>query len=241
MADEAYTDPRLAALYDLIEADRTDLHPYLALARRLDARHVLDLGCGTGTLALALTARGHTVTAADPAAASIAHARTRPGAHHVHWIHGDARALPPLAADLAVMTANTAQEITTDTAWHTTLTRLHTALRPGARLVFETRDPDHHAWHHWNRDATHTTTALPDGTHVTHWIDLLTAHPPLVTFRRTYTFHPHGPTLTSHSTLRFRTRTELTTDLLTHGYTHPAIHDAPDRPGRELVLHTTRP
>lgn len=58
MADESFTHPRLAALYDPLQADRGDLDAYLDLAGRLGARTVLDIGCGTGVFALLLAARG---------------------------------------------------------------------------------------------------------------------------------------------------------------------------------------
>jgi methylase of polypeptide subunit release factors len=55
--DALFADPRLARLYDLIVDDRRDLDAYLALARGFGARSVIDVGCGTGTLAVALAGR----------------------------------------------------------------------------------------------------------------------------------------------------------------------------------------
>ncbi|MER7371009.1 class I SAM-dependent methyltransferase, partial [Nonomuraea wenchangensis] len=100
MAEE-FEDPRLAAVYDPLDPDRSDLDVYAAIAAELGARSVLDVGCGTGTFALMLAGRGLEVTGVDPAGASLAVARAKPGAERVRWIHGDARALPPMAADLA--------------------------------------------------------------------------------------------------------------------------------------------
>jgi 2-polyprenyl-3-methyl-5-hydroxy-6-metoxy-1,4-benzoquinol methylase len=78
--DAHYADPRLARLYDVFDDDRSDLDLYVALAGELRADRVLDLGCGTGTLALRLAGLGHTVLGVDPADASLDVARAKPGA-----------------------------------------------------------------------------------------------------------------------------------------------------------------
>lgn len=121
MADECFRHPRLAAVYDPLDPDRRDLDPYLRMAADTGARRVLDIGCGTGAFALLLAARGTDVVGVDPAEASLEVARGKPGGERVRWIHGDATALPPLAADLATMTGNVAQEITGPEDWQRTL------------------------------------------------------------------------------------------------------------------------
>jgi ubiquinone/menaquinone biosynthesis C-methylase UbiE len=96
MVDALFEHPRLAAIYDALDADRSDLAVYVDLVLELGARSVLDVGCGTGTFALLLADRGVTVTGVDPAAGSLAVARSKPGAERVRWLHGDAASLPPL-------------------------------------------------------------------------------------------------------------------------------------------------
>src|SRR5690348_21945 len=110
-------NPRLAELYDPLDPDRSDLDAYVALATESGARAMLDIGCGTGTLACLLARRGVQVTAADPAVASLAVARRKPGAEHVRWLHADARSLPPLRVDLVTMTGNVAQVFLTGQDW----------------------------------------------------------------------------------------------------------------------------
>ena len=146
MTDEEFRNPRLAAMYDALDPDRGDLDAYTAMAREFDARRVLDIGCGTGVFALRLAGLGIEVVGVDPAPAVLAVARAKPGAERVHWIAGDATALPPLRVDLVTMTANVAQAIADPRAWRETLRVAHDALRPGGRLVFETRDPARRAW-----------------------------------------------------------------------------------------------
>ncbi|SDJ96272.1 Methyltransferase domain-containing protein [Nonomuraea maritima] len=241
MADEVFANERLAAVYDPLDPDRSDLDAYVAIAAGLGARRVLDIGCGTGTFALMLAERGIEVTGVDPAVASLDVARGKPGAGKVTWIHGDATAAPPLRADLATMTANVAQAIVEPGDWHATLSAAHDALRPGGHLVFETRVPARRAWETWNKVDSYHVDDIPGVGRVETWYDLLDVSLPLVTFRGTWIFASDGAVLTSDSTLRFRERDEVEADLAAHGYVLREIRDAPDRPGREYVFLATRP
>ncbi|HEX2809778.1 MAG TPA: class I SAM-dependent methyltransferase, partial [Kineosporiaceae bacterium] len=240
MVDALFEDARLAAVYDLFDDDRGDLAAYVGIADELGARLVLDLGCGTGTFALLLAARGRTMIGVDPAAASLDVARRKPGAHRVTWVHGDARALPDARADLVTMTGNVAQAIIGPADWEHALSGARGALRPGGYLVFETRDPARQAWTTWTRDATHRTVATSSGA-VEHWDDLTHVDGPLVSFQGTWIFHEDGAVLTSRSTLRFRERDEVEHDLARHGFTVTDVRDAPDRPRLEFVFLAQRP
>ncbi|MFD0374528.1 class I SAM-dependent methyltransferase [Streptomyces sp. NPDC127112] len=241
MADEIFGHPRLAAIYDLLDPDRSDLHAYLVLALQLDAKRVLDIGCGTGVFALLLADRGIEVVGVDPAQASIDVARGKPGSDLVRWICGDAAVLPPLKVDLATMTANVAQAIVAPDAWQQTLKGAHRALRPGGHLVLETRDPAARAWESWNRAASHRVTEIPGGGAVESWVELVEVSQPLVTFRWNYVFAADGQHLMSDSTLRFRGRQEVEADLIAQGYVLREVRDAPDRPGKEFVFVAQRP
>jgi SAM-dependent methyltransferase len=68
MADLLFEHPRLAQVYDPLDPDRSDLDVYAAMVDGFGARSVLDIGCGTGTFACLLAARGIDVTAVDPEA-----------------------------------------------------------------------------------------------------------------------------------------------------------------------------
>lgn len=57
MADNHFEHPRLAAIYDALDPDRSDLQAYAAIAAELGAHRVLDVGCGTGTFARLLAGR----------------------------------------------------------------------------------------------------------------------------------------------------------------------------------------
>jgi SAM-dependent methyltransferase len=240
MADPAFEHPRLAEIYDALDSDRSDLDAYVALAAEFGARTVLDVGCGTGSLACLLAAHGLDVTAVDPASASLDVARRKPGAGRVRWLHGDATAGPVWHADLATMTGNVAQVFLTDEEWSRTLGAVHRALRPGGRLVFESRVPERKAWLEWTREQTRRRVVTPSGP-VTTWIDLTSAEGSLVAFRTTFVFDGDGATLTSDSVLRFRSRDELTRSAVASGLVVDEVRDAPDRPGREFVFVARRP
>ncbi|MCX4513727.1 class I SAM-dependent methyltransferase [Streptomyces sp. NBC_01619] len=241
MADDCFGHPRLAAIYDPLDPDRSDLDSYLLMAEEFGARRVLDIGCGTGVFALLLADRGIEVVGVDPALPSIDVARAKPGSERVRWICGDATDLPQLQVDLATMTANVAQAIADPQTWQQTLRGAYEALRPGGHLAFETRDPARRAWEEWTRENSHRVTEIPGVGSVESWVQLIEVTRALVTFRWTYVFAADGQVLTSDSTLRFRERDEIETDLVAHGYVVEDVRDAPDRPGREFVFLARRP
>ena len=235
--DPAFADPRLARLYDVLDGDRSDLDVYLAIANEVAAARVIDVGCGTGSLALLLAATGLDVVGVDPAVASLEVARAKPGAKRVRWVAGDATDLVPLdlRADLALMTGNVAQVFVDDADWSDTLRAVHDSLRPEGWFVFETRRPEARDWQRW--DLTPTTIRLPSGSVVfSRTVTAVTL--PLVTFVSTTVVD--GEELASTSTLRFREQAEVEVDLDRHGFEVVDVREAPDRPGKELVFLAQR-
>jgi SAM-dependent methyltransferase len=240
VVDPIFAERRLAEVYDPLDPDRSDLDAYAAMVDEFGARSVLDIGCGTGTFGCLLARRGLTVTAVDPAGASLAVAGTKPSADRVRWVHGYATDLPPLQVDLVTMTANVAQVFVTDTEWASTLQAAYVALRSGGRLVFETRDPAAKAWLEWNRERSYKRTVVAGVGGVQAWVELLDVSGDLVSFRSTVVFEADGAVLTSDSTLRFRHRDEVTASLAAAGYVVDEVREAPDRPRREMVFIARR-
>jgi SAM-dependent methyltransferase len=242
MTDALFGEPRLAAIYDLVEGERrVDLDHYLGLVDELGARSLLDVGCGTGIFACRAVLRGMDVTGVDPAGASLEVARARPGAERVRWLHGDAAGLPELQVDLATMTANVAHVFLTDEDWAATLDGVHAALRPGGHLVFEVRDPARRPWERWTRENTYQSLDVPGTGVVETWWDVTGVDGALVSYRRTYVFAADGTTLTSDSTRRFWRRAEIEDSLRLAGYAPAEVRDAPDRPGWEWVFIARKP
>jgi SAM-dependent methyltransferase len=241
MADALFSEPRLAGLYDPLDPDRSDLDVYATMAAEFGAATVVDIGCGTGTLARLLARQGLAVTGVDPAAALLEVARRKPGADRVRWLHADATQVPRIGADLVTMTGNVAQVFVTDQEWATVLSAVRQALRPGGRLVFESRDPARKAWLAWNRDQTYRSVVIPGAGPIQTWIDLTAAGEGLVSFRSTVVFASDGAVLTSDSTLRFRGRAELAGSLASAGLVVDEVKDAPDRPGLEFVFIARKP
>lgn len=239
MPDAKFADPRLAPLYDLFDSDRRDLDAYVAIVEEFGARRILDIGCGTGVLALMLAARGCDVIGVDPAAASLAVARAKPGADKVRFIDGDATELPPLQVDLATLTGNVAQVFLSDDEWLATLAGIRDALRPGGRVVFESRDPARRVWEQWRRDWTPERIELPGVGVIESWGEVTRVEDKFVTFGGAVTF-PDGTVVPTSSTLRFRERVELEASLGATGFRVDEVRDAPDRPGHEFVFIATR-
>lgn len=172
MSPDPYSDPELIALYDIDNPDGPDHDHYRHLADDIQAETVIDLGCGTGLLTRTLATTGRTVSGVDPSINMLRFARRQPGADAVHWIHGDATALPQDgAADLVLITGNAIQHITTDEL-PSTLTRIASSLRPGGVLSFESRNPSAREWERWTPEATLVERKTSFG-HLREWLEVI--------------------------------------------------------------------
>ncbi|HEY0933293.1 MAG TPA: methyltransferase domain-containing protein, partial [Trebonia sp.] len=101
MPDPLFAHPRLAPVYDAFDGERADLPAYLAITAELGADRLLDIGCGTGSLAVLLAGAGRTVMGIDPALASLEVAQSKDKDARVTWVHAGAADAPAFAADLA--------------------------------------------------------------------------------------------------------------------------------------------
>jgi SAM-dependent methyltransferase len=245
--DDGFTDPRLAATYDIENAGRRDdIDFYVELARDLDAHDVIDLGCGTGVLATELARRGHAVVGIDPAEAMLEIGRRRTDGDRVTWVRGSAEAMATSSADLVVMSGHVSQVFVEDAEWVDRLTHIHRALRPGRHLAFEMRDPKARAWRSWTRAASERTYEPPGDEAFTSWVEVTAVDGRRITFDSYTTFARRGEELVASTTLRFRTREELEASLAATGFHDPAIYGTWNRgpvtaETSELIVVAARP
>ena len=216
------TPQQRAQLYDVENVWAPDDDFFLAQVNAQPASRVLDIGCGTGRLAIA--AAGHRVVGIDPDAASLTAARAKPGAAAVTFIDGTSAQIPTDGPfDTALMTAHVAQAIFEADAWLQTLSDIAAALRPGGLLTFDSRDPAARGWERWTAELTRGDFTLPDGTTGESWIDHTREANGLVTFDE-LVLVPGGTPEVQSSVLAFRSETQLRADLAATGFTVEAIH-----------------
>jgi SAM-dependent methyltransferase len=218
-----YNDPRLVEVYDAEGPWARDDDYFLALVNETPRSRVLDLGCGTGRLAIGLAAAGHMVTGIEPSSASLAAAQAKAGSDRVTWIQGTAGSAPSAAFDIAVMTGHVSQFLLTEDEWAGALGALHRALVPGGRLGFHAYDPASRAWERWNPQATRRQVTLRDGTLVSIWTEVTSRSNDRVNFTHHYTF-ADGQELRSDSSLRFWGEQRLRESVTSAGFAIERVH-----------------
>ncbi|WP_228282751.1 class I SAM-dependent DNA methyltransferase [Brevibacterium atlanticum] len=159
MGISAYEDDLLAAIYDEDNPDGPDHDYFRALADELSAATITDLGCGTGILTVTLSGAGRRIIGIDPVAAMLSRAAARPGGTGVEWRLGMSELIDRDANDLIIMSGNVAMHILGN-EWTTSLVDITRGLRPGGRLVFESRNPQARGWTAWNAPAEVRQTAV---------------------------------------------------------------------------------
>jgi len=136
---------------------------FLSLAESC-GRRMLDLGCGTGRLAIPLARRGKEVTGIDRSRAMLAYAKDKAGHLAIRWVEGDFRNFDlGREFDLIIACGHAFQALLTEADQRTFLRCARRHLADGGRLAFDTRNtvPLHldvtgkeNSWHSF---------VLPDG------------------------------------------------------------------------------
>ena len=137
---------RLAALYDLaigpIEAG-PDVEWFAGLARRTGGP-ILELGCGTGRIAVPIAQDGHHLVGLDQSAAMLERAerRARRVNVDVRWVEGDMRAFSfDEAFALIFIALNSFLMLKPDDRW-ACLARMREHLAPRGRVAIDVFQPD---------------------------------------------------------------------------------------------------
>ncbi|MEM7801681.1 MAG: methyltransferase domain-containing protein [Chloroflexota bacterium] len=215
--DLHYTHPLLVDLYDIENPHGEDTDFYIALAERLVAQTIIDLGCGTGLLTRQLAVGDRQVIGIDPAAAMLDYAQKQTGAGRVRWIEGVAADLGQEEADLVVMTSHVAQVFLDDDVWLETLKALNHALKAGGHIAFESRNPAARAWESWTPEKTFYRFDSPHGP-VESWLEVTDVQPGLVSMIGHNRFLTLNEELRVTSTLRFRSQEEIVASLNEAGF-----------------------
>ena len=152
MVDRLFSEPSLAALYDLFSPweRRSDFHFYLPLI--MSARAMLDVGCGTGAMLHRARESGHTgrLCGLDPAPGMLEQARKR---SDIEWILGDLASVSfDREFDLVVMTGHAFQVLVEDRDLRAALAAIRSALTDDGCFAFETRNPLAREWERWTPD-----------------------------------------------------------------------------------------
>ena len=147
MDEDGYFGEDVAATYDDTESNVFDpavVEPAVDFLAELagDGR-ALELGVGTGRIALPLAARGVEVHGIDLSRAMVARLRQKPGGEGIGVTIGDfSTARAPGMFRLAYLVFNTIENLTTQAAQVACFRNVAAHLEPGGRFVIEVAVPD---------------------------------------------------------------------------------------------------
>jgi SAM-dependent methyltransferase len=222
-----FTDARLVAVYDALNPYEPGTQPdfYAQLAAEIGASNIIELGCGTGLVTSTLADRGYDMIGVDPSPAMLAVARARDD--RVRWAVGGPDAIRAVGADLTFMSGHVAQFFVTDAEWADALDALHTALRPGGVLAFETRNPDACEWEQWTRASRRVVNTSAG--RVEQWSEVDDVRDRVVAYRNHYRFAATGDEIVSPCRLRFRNVDELHASLARAGFAIDVVYGDWDR------------
>lgn len=217
--DDAFARHDMALLYDSFNIHRLDKDFYLGLANA--PCRILDIGCGTGSIGLALADLGHAVTGLDPAPGMLAVARAKDSGRRVRWVQGNA--LDPSLSlretfNLVILTGHVFQVFLDDAETLRMLDFVRRHLPPEGRLVFESRNPLTRAWEGWTQSDTRDVQVVGGIGPVEVFYQVKSVDGEHVTFDTVFTLIETGETRVSESRLRFADRETIGRLLATAGF-----------------------
>lgn len=137
----------LAAVYDRLMAD-TPYDQWLAWVKGVwqqtgKPQTVLDLGCGTGNIAIPLSKEGYRVIGVDLSAEmlAIAYEKMRAAQTEVTWIEQDMRQLELSPVDAVISLCDSLSYLTEEEDVQATFHKVFAHLRPGGSFLFDVHSP----------------------------------------------------------------------------------------------------
>lgn len=229
---QEFSDPRLVAIYNTICPLDGYEQFYIDLAKKVHAKTIVDIGCGTGLVTLALAKRGYHLIGIEPSKVMLAVARRSPHGDKVTWIQGDATSLRETEANLAIMTGHVAQFHLADEDWHAALKSIHQGLRSGGYLAFESRNPEVQRWvtkeqtnrGDWYSADNKRTVVDPVAGPIDVWSEIVAIDGRNVTTDIHYLFTKTGEEILSRNELIFRSREEITRSLERAGFSIEKVY-----------------
>ncbi|MEO0679316.1 MAG: class I SAM-dependent methyltransferase [Pseudomonadota bacterium] len=210
--DPFYDDPAFVRFYDPSEGWGPAFDAAMRLAE--GAGSVLDLGCGTGVLAVALARTRREVWGVDPAGAMLDVARERPGGAAVTWVEAPAQDFDlGRRFDLICMTGHAFQCLLTEADRRAMLRRCAVHLAPNGRLIFDSWSPRRRVWGAWTPQRQRFEVEV-DGVRALRWSDA--AQDPvqgIVAYRSHVLIEGAAAPMTAVSRLAFPSREALVADL----------------------------
>jgi ubiquinone/menaquinone biosynthesis C-methylase UbiE len=212
-----FNNPRLAKIYDSFNALTDDETFWLKKIESLHVTNISDLGCGTGLLTCKLAGFGYNITGIDPASSMLEVAKNKLYADKVKWRKGSSEQLEKNSNDLVVMTSHVAQFFVKNYEWNKSLKDIYDSLKPGAYLLFDSKNPLLKPWKKWNKEESYRILQSSEGK-VESWIELISIKGNKVQFKIHYLFIDTQEKMVSNMELVYRSKNQLIKDLEQNGF-----------------------
>ncbi len=209
MPESLYHEAFFAQFYDIDSPWSADRTYCLNLAT--DCQSVLDLGCGTGSLAAEIAKTVPRVVGVDPAHGMLEVARHRPGGDRVIFVQGDARAIRlKQTFDLIVMTGHAFQCFLTRDDRAALFATIAAHLNLQGRFIFDSRNPLREEWREWTPEQSRRTLLHPQLGDIDEWNDVsFDAESDVATYGTTYSVRVTGESRRTEARIAFTSQSEL--------------------------------
>lgn len=221
-----FSDPRLVSIYNAVNDISDYKNFYLTIVKRLEAKKIIDIGCGTGLLTCELAKQNYEVIGIEPSEDMINIARKSESGDRVTWVIGDALKLKDHNADVAIMTGHVSQFYLEVDYWIKALTAINQALHLGGYLVFESRNPNTKPWFKGWPQSKKNANVYKDQVvgEVKWWYEPIETRKNRIIYKNRYYISNTGENLTSINELIFRSKNEIVNSLLKTGFTVEEVY-----------------